>query len=84
MQVVNFSIRENVSPQNRERMLAEISGWPEVWKAQLLDASSPDPNVRRLGYVYVNAGHSSDALLNRLQALPGIESASEPARRGLA
>lgn len=84
MQVVNFSFRPTVPVDRRQSLLREINDWPEVKQARHLDDQSPDSDVARLAYAYLQPGHAAAALVQRLRSLPDIETADEPARRGIA
>ena len=84
MRSVQFTFAPHVEAQHQAQRLEEISGWPEVVKVGQVDAASPADAVRRMAYAYVRDDADPAAVAQRLRAVQGIESASEPTPRGLA
>jgi hypothetical protein len=84
MRAVNFTVRAGVSPERQGELMREIGTWPSIHKASMLRAGAANPAVRQMSYVLLEDDADIDAVVARLAAHPDIESASVPARRGLA
>ena len=83
MQVVNFAFDRDVPPERQDALVADIASWPEVRQAKRLDPAARDAGVSRLSYLYLHQDQPAGPVIERLKAIPEIESASTPTPRKL-
>lgn len=78
-----FQFRADVSPERQTALLDRIGGWNGIIAAARLAPQTGPPDVRRMCHAYAEADADLAAVIERLSALPEVESASIPARRCL-
>jgi hypothetical protein len=83
MNLIVFNFRSNVSIEEQDALLLQINSWNGISKAAHLKPDAKSPAILRMCYSYVSSSTELAVLLERLSALPQIESASIPAQRQL-
>lgn len=83
MRSVMFNFQPNVPLEEQDTLLAQINIWDGISKAAHLKPDAKNPAILRMCYAYVNSRAEPEALIERLSALPEIESAFIPAERRL-
>jgi hypothetical protein len=75
--------KSGISLQQQKSVLQEIDEWKDVDKILYLLPNSDHPDIRRMVNTYVNDEADIDEVVQQLEQLPEIESASVPPQRGL-
>ncbi len=83
MRSVMFNFRPNVPLEEQDALLVQINTWNGISRAAHLKPDAKNPALLRMCYAYVSDQAELEALVERLSALPEIESASIPAERRL-
>ena len=83
MRSVMFNFAPQVPAQQQEEVLRQIGAWDSISKTARLSPGARHPDVLRMGYAYVEDDADIDSVVQRLSALPEIESAHVPAERRL-
>ncbi len=84
MRPVMFRFKPGVPLDRQKAVLEDIGRWREVDRASRLKPNAKHPEVLRMCYAYVTDPTNVRTTLRRLEDLPEVESASEPAERLLA
>jgi len=82
MKNVVFTFAPGVTPAAKADTLDEIRKWSGVATASPLTPEPASDEIGRIHLVQVGDEHAT-ALVDRLRALPQVESANVPASRGL-
>lgn len=83
MRSVMFNFRPDVPLEEQDALLAEINTWNGVSRAARLKPDAQKPALLRMCYAYISEQAEPEVIVERLSALPEIESASIPAERRL-
>lgn len=83
MRSVMFNFRPDVPLEEQDDLLAEINNWNGVSRAARLKPDAQKPALLRMCYAYISEQAEPEVIVERLSALPEIESASIPAERRL-
>ncbi len=83
MRSVMFNFRPEVSRDEQDAALERISGWQAISKASRLKPDTQKPVLQRMAYAYVEDDADIEKIVERLNALTEIESASAPTLRHL-
>ena len=83
MQYISIRFDRGVSRDKRRAVLENLVQWPEIEKASELNPNSTHPEISRMANVYVAEGTDPGKLVERLNDIAEIESASEPPKRRL-
>jgi hypothetical protein len=83
MPTLSFLFRPSASDEARQAAIEEIRRWPEVSAANFLKREADNPEVRRIAFAEVPDEKNLMEILQRLQSLPVVETANQPAQRTL-
>jgi hypothetical protein len=83
MRSVLFTFSPQVSRERQEALLAQIGTWQGVKKVARLKPDAQHPEIWRMCYADIEDGADIEAMVERLAALPEVESAASPAERHL-
>ena len=83
MRSVMFNFRPDVPLEEQDALLAEINTWDGISRAARLKPDAQKTAILRMCYAYISEQAEPEVLVERLSALPEIESASIPAERRL-
>jgi hypothetical protein len=83
MPTLTFLFRPAASDEARQEAIEEIKRWPEVSAANFLKREADNPEVRRIAFAEVPDEKNLMQILKRLQNLPVVEIANQPAQRTL-
>jgi len=83
MRSVMFNFHPAVSPDEQDALLERIGNWETINKATRLKPDAKKPILQRMAYAYVEDDADIEKIVERLNDLPEIESASAPTSRRL-
>jgi hypothetical protein len=83
MRSIMFNFRPDVPLEEQDALLAEINTWKGISKAARLKPNAQKTAIIRMCYAYISEQAEPEVLVERLSALPEIESAFIPAERRL-
>jgi hypothetical protein len=83
MRSVMFNFRPDVPLEEQEALLAKINTWNGISRAARLKPNAQKAAILRMCYAYISEKAEPEVIVERLSALPEIESASIPAERRL-
>lgn len=83
MRSLTFSFKPEVSQQLQENALAEINSIEGIHLARLLKPDAKDPEVRRMGFVYVKDEADIENIRNQLAGLEVLNDPTDPTARQL-
>jgi len=83
MQSIVFNMRPEVKRERQAGLLADVTALPGVHKATALRPNSKNAAVSRMCYAEVADDADVNTLVQRIAALPEVETASLPAERRL-
>ena len=83
MPTLTFLFRASADDEARQAAIEEIKRWPEVSAANFLKREADNPEVRRIAFAEVPDEKNLMEVLKRLQNLPVVETANQPAQRTL-
>lgn len=83
MRSVMFNFRPDVPRDEQDAALARISDWSAINKASRLKPEAKNPLLQRMAYAYLEDDADIEKVVERLNDLPEIESASAPTSRHL-
>jgi hypothetical protein len=81
---VSFTFLAATPPDAQQRVLDDIGRWAGIVTARFLKPGARNPDIARMAYVVLTEDAEVDAVVRRLEAVPGVESASGPSPRYLA
>jgi hypothetical protein len=83
MRSVMFNFRPDVPLEEQDALLAKINTWNGISRAARLKPNAQKAAILRMCYAYISEKAEPEVIVERLSALPEIESASIPAERRL-
>jgi hypothetical protein len=83
MQAITFNFKADVEPDQQEAELAKINAWQGVQIAGRTQPDTPDPEISRMGYVYLEENSDPTEIADQLAKIPVIETVSIPSKRRL-
>jgi hypothetical protein len=83
MDSIMFNFRLDLPPEKQNALLNQINNWNGISQAGHLKQNAQNPAIARMCYAYVNETEELKVLMEKLSALPEIESVSIPATRQL-
>jgi hypothetical protein len=83
MNSIMFNFRPDLPPEKQKVLLEQINTWNGISKAGHLKPNAQNSVIARMCYAYVNETEELKVLMEKLSALPEIESVSIPATRQL-
>jgi hypothetical protein len=81
---VSFTFGAATTADAQQRALDDIGRWDGIVTARFLKPGARNPEIARMAYVVLAEDVEADAVVRRIQAVPGVESASVPPPRYLA
>jgi len=83
MRSIMFTFAADTPLEHQEDLLRQVHTWNEVAGVGRLKADSSQPEIRRMGHVYLKDDADAQSVVERLRNMPGIEKAFEPTARRL-
>ena len=83
MRSLMFSFKPDISQQQQENALAEINSIEGIHLARLLKPNAKDPEVSRMGFVYVKDEADIENIRNQLAGLEVLNDPTDPTVRQL-
>lgn len=83
MRSVMFNFRPDVPLEEQDALLAKINTWNGINRVARLKPDAQKTAILRMCYAYISEQAEPEVLVERLSAIPEIESASIPTQRRL-
>ncbi len=83
MQQVVFTVRPSTTAERQHLLLQQLGSWPEIAHVSPLLPEATDPAIQRMCYAYLADHANAVEVVERLRAVPEVESADLPAQRRL-
>lgn len=82
MKTVLFAVRDTVNQQRKNELILDLANWKEVKAVGWLKPEAAG-RVGNMAYMNLRDGSEPATIIARLQQMPEVEYAEEPARRHL-